>query len=391
MEFAHLIFKNVLRHKLRSLLTVLGIALAIGAFGLLRTVISAWYGGVEASAPDRLITRNAISLAFPLPVAYKERIESVPGVEQVSFANWFGGIYIDEKHSMFPQFAVEGSKTWFDIFSEFELPSGQLETFLRERNAAIVGAKLADRFGWRVGDRIQMRGTFFSGDWDFVIRGIYRGRFKTTDETWFMFHWTYVDERLRRSEPERAGYVGWFVAKIADPSLSAAVSRSIDERFSNSLAETLTETEKAFQQGFVSMSDAIINALQVVSLVIIGVMLAVLSNTMAMAARERISEFAVLKTLGFNAVHLTMLVLGESILIALLGGILGMALIYPAASGFEKALGDLMGAIFPVFEVKATTLLLAALMVIAVGVTSGIFPTYRAVTLRIAQGLRRLG
>jgi putative ABC transport system permease protein len=390
MGFPDLIFKNALRHKLRSMLTILGIAIAILAFGLLRTVIDSWYSGVEASNPNRIVIRNAVSLAFSLPVSYHEMIQSIPGVQAVSYAHWFAGIYIDEKHSFFPQFAVEASPEWFDIFPEVVIPKEQKENFLKERNAAIVGIKLAQRNGWQIGQTIRMRGTFFPGDWEFVIRGIYTGATKSTDETWFVLHWQYMDERLRQTEPWRAGHVGWFTAKIADPNLAGEMSQAIDQRFKNSLAETLTETERSFMAGFVSMSSAIILALQTISIVIIAVILAVLSNTMAMAARERLTEYAVLKTLGFGARHLVFLIIGESFLISVFGGILGVVLSYPAAQAFWTALGDLSGALFPAFEVSPLTLAFSGLITMGIGLIAGLFPTWRAVTLRIAEGLRRI-
>jgi putative ABC transport system permease protein len=390
MGLSLLIFKNATRHRLRSILTVLGIAIAILAFALLRTVIASWYSGVEASNPNRIVTRNAVSLAFSLPVSYKEIIQSIPGIEAVSHAHWFAGIYIDEKHSLFPQFAIEATPAWFDIFPEMVIPTEQKEAFLRERNAAIVGIKIAQRNDWQIGQKIQMRGTFFPGDWEFVIRGIYIGATPSMDETWFVFHWQYLDERLRQTEPWRAGYTGWFTAKITDPSLAGEISQSIDQRFKNSLAETLTETERSFMAGFVSMSSAILLALKTVSIVIIAVILAVLSNTMAMTARERLSEFAILKTVGFRGRHLIFLIVGESLLISISGGGLGIAFSYPAARGFWTALGDLSGAIFPAFEVAPLTTIACGLIAIGVGLASGIFPAWRAVTLRIAEGLRRL-
>ena len=390
MELLRLIFKNLTRHKLRSALTVLGIAVAISAFGLIRTVIGAWYSGIEASAPNRLIARNAVSLGFSLPLSYKESIRSVPGVSEVTYAHWFGGIYIDEKHSQFPQFAV-GAGDWFDLFPEFRIPPDQKSAFLRERNAAVVGVKLAERFGWKIGDAIRMRGMIFQGEWDFVIRGIYRGAQKSTDETQFVFHWEYLDERLRETEPWRAGHVGWFVVKIADPSQAGAIAQEIDQRFKNSIAETLTETEKAFVLGFISMSDAILVALRIISMVVIGVILLVLSNTMAMTARERLSEYAVLKTLGFEARHLIGLITGESLLIGLLGGIVGIGATFPAARLFEDAMGEAMGAIFPAFEVAFTTQVACGLMAIGVGLAAAAFPAWRAVHIRIVEGLRRVG
>lgn len=379
-----------MRHKLRTSLTVVGIAIAILAFGMIRTVIAMWYSGVEASSPNRLITRNAVSLIFPLPVAYRNAILAVPGVSEVTYAQWFGGIYIDEKHSQFPQMAVDAA-TWFKVVPENRISEAEMAAFLRERNAAVVGIQLARRFGWKIGDVVRMRSMIFPGDWDFVIRGIYTGAKKTTDETLFFFQWRYLDEQLRRLDPWRAGNVGWYAVKIADPDRAASISEAIDGRFKNSLAETRTETEQAFVQGFISMSDTILIALRIVSIVIIGVILAVLSNTMAMTARERLSEYALLKTLGFGARHLILLIAGESLLIALIGGAAGILLIGPTVDGFDAVMTRTVGAMFPIVGVSAATRTVSLLMALGVGLSAAIFPAWRAATLRIVTGLRRIG
>jgi len=379
-----------MRHKLRTILTVVGIAIAILAFGMIRTVIAMWYSGVEASSPNRLITRNAVSLIFPLPVSYRNAIVVVPGVTEVTYAQWFGGIYIDEKHSQFPQMAVDAA-TWFKVVPENRISETELAAFLRERNAAVVGIQLARRFGWKIGDVVRMRSMIFPGDWDFVIRGIYTGAKKTTDETLFFFQWRYLDEQLRRLESWRAGNVGWYAVKIADPDRAASISEAIDRRFKNSLAETRTETEQAFVQGFISMSDTILVALRIVSIVIIGVILAVLSNTMAMTARERLSEYALLKTLGFGARHLVLLIAGESLLIALIGGAAGILLIGPTVDGFAVVMTSTVGAMFPVVGVSAATRTVSLLMALGVGLAAAIFPSWRAATLKIVTGLRRIG
>jgi putative ABC transport system permease protein len=311
-------------------------------------------------------------------------------VTEVSFAHWFGGVYIDERQSQFPQFAVD-APSWFAVYPEITLPPDQKEAFLRERNAVVIGRKLANQKGWRIGDTIHLRGMLYPGDWDFVVRGIYEGTQKTVDETWFMFHWKYLDERLRQLEPFRAGYVGWYTLTIADPGRSAEISAAIDRRFRNSLAETSTQTERAFTQEFVSMSGAILTALEIVSMVVIAVILAVLSNTMAMTARERLPEYAVLKTLGFEARHLFLLIAGESVLIAAAGGALGLLLTFPAADAFAKAFAELAGALFPVFEVPPSTAAAAGAVGVGVGLAAALFPAWRAVSLKISEGLRRIG
>lgn len=390
MTLIKLIYKNTGRHKLRSILTVLGIAIAVMAFGLIRTVITMWYSGVEASSPNRLITRNAISLINPLPVAYKEPILAVPGVDQVSYAHWFGGIYIDEKHSQFPQIAVD-TATWFQVAPEYVLSPEEKAAFIRERNAAVIGAQLVKRFGWKVGDTVRFRGMIYPGDWDFVIRGIYEGAQPSTDQSLFLFHWRYLEERLRQSEPWMAGYVGWYVVKIRDPREAASVAAAIDSRFANSTAETLTETEQAFIMGFISMSEAILTALRVVSVVIIGVILAVLSNTMAMTARERLSEYAVLKTLGFRAGHLVLIICGESFLIALAGGLAGLALIRPTVEAFTRVMAETAGAVFPMTGVDPATVWISIAVSAVVGLAASVFPAWRAASLSIADGLRKIG
>lgn len=384
-----LICKNALRNKLRTLLTVLGIAVAILSFGLLRTIISAWYAGVEASSQTRLITRNAVSLVFPLPLAYKAKIEKVPGVTGVSYGNWFGGIYIDNKN-FFPQFAVE-PEGYMELYPEYVLSEEERAAFFRERNSCVVGAKLARKYGWELGDSFRLTGTIFPGDWDFVIRGIYRGADETADETVMFFHWKYLDETLGGDNPARAGQVGWYVVRIASPDDASRISSAIDAQFANSLAETVTETERAFQMGFVSMTGAILTALKVISVVVVAIILLVLANTMAMTARERISEYAVLKTLGFRAKHLFVIIMGESVLIAMAGGLLGLFLMIPVCAGFARFVSETLGSFFPVFKLEGGTVALALGAAFLVGIVSGVFPASRAIQLKTADGLRRIG
>jgi putative ABC transport system permease protein len=385
MRVFKLIYKNALRHKLRTALTVLGIAVAILAFGLLRTVIAAWYAGVNQSAPDRLITRSRISITFTLPVAQKQKIERIPGVEAVGHGTWFGGIYQDPKN-FFAQFAFEDT-SMFRLYPEFIVDEGAIDKLANTRNGAIVGVETMARFGWQVGQKIPFTGTIYPGTWDFEIVGTYRGRDETIDDSQFIFNWQYIEQRMLQEWPERAGQVGWYVIKIDDPARAAAISQAVDAEFDNSPDETVTETEAQFQQSFVAMAGTIIFSLQVISVLVIGIILLVAANTMAMTARERISEYAVLKTLGFSGGHILGLIGGESLMIALMGGVVGMILMFPVLNGVAVALRSW----FPVFPIEARTFQLAGLAAFGVGVLAAVFPAWRAIHVSIVNGLRRIG
>ena len=385
MLILKILFRNAFRNKLRSGLTILGITIAILAFGLLRTVISAWYSGVEASSATRLVTRNSVSLIFPLPLSYRDRIRQISNVKTISYGTWFGGVYVEEKN-FFPNFAVD-PKTFFELYPEFNLSPNEKEAFFSDRKGCVVGRKLAARFGWKMGDIITLKGAIFFGNWDFVIRGIYRGRDKDTDETQFMFHWDYLNEKLKKTPHPWGDQVGYYMVGVTRPDAATEVAIAIDQMFKNSLAETLTETEKAFQQGFIAMSGAIVMAIQIVSFVVIIIIMAVGANTMAMTTRERIGEYAILKTLGFGGGHIAGLILGESLVITLFGCVLGIILTFPAAKVFSSELG----AYFPNFNVERTTLLFDLLAALAVAFTGAIIPIHRAIRIKIADGLRRIG
>ena len=383
--YLKLVVKNAFRQKLRTALTMLGIVVAILAFGLLRTVVDAWYAGSEAASATRLVTRNAISLVFSLPLTYYSQIKQVAGVKSVSYANWFGGVYIREKN-FFPQFAVQTS-TYFDLYPEFVVPPEQMREFLRDRKGAIVGRKLADTYGFKVGDQVTLRGTIFPGNWDFVVRGIYDGATARTDTSQFFFNWEYLNETMKKTAPRRANNVGVYVVGLASPDVAAEVAAAVDATFKNSLAESLTETEQAFQLGFLSMVETIVLAIKVVSFLVIFIIMAVMANTMAMSARERMAEYATLKALGFGPQHLTLFIFGESLFIALLGGAIGVGLSYPVVNWF----GGVMGSLFPVFNLKPETIYMQTGAALLVGAVAALFPCLRAARVRIAEGLRHAG
>ncbi|MCF6159063.1 MAG: ABC transporter permease [wastewater metagenome] len=385
MHLFKLIYRNTFRHKQRTWLTILGVTIAILAFGILRTLVNAWYAGVEASSSVRLITRNSISLVFPLPLSYKEKIQRIPGVENVSYAVWFNGTYISEKNFI-PNFAIE-PESFLEIYPEYVLPDDQKAAFFRDRGAVIAGRKVAERFDWKIGDTIPLIGTIYPGTWNFTLRGIYHGAEKNTDETQFFFHWNYLNESLKKSLPNRADQVGIYIEKIADPDLAPRVSEAIDETFKNSLAETLTETEKSFQLSFISMTEAIVVVIQLVSFMVIIIIMAVVANTMVMTARERIGEYAIMKTLGFGGWHLSVLIFGESLLITTIGCVFGVALTFPSAKIFREHIGTY----FPVFTISLNTMLLSLAASTLVGIMAAVAPAWHATRIRIAEGLRRIG
>jgi putative ABC transport system permease protein len=379
-----LILKNAFRHKLRTGLTLLGVTIAILAFGLLNTVVRAWYAGADATSSSRLVTRNAISLVFSMPISYQQKIRAIPGVTQVSHSNWFGGVYVSERN-FFPQFAVQAG-TYFQLYPEFLVDEAQMKDFLHDRHGAIVGRKLAERFGWKVGDTVPLQGTIYSGDWPMTLRGVYQGRDRSTDENQLFFHWDYLNERLKERFPRRANQAGIFVIEVAHPEDAPAVAGTVDAVFKNSLAETLTETERAFQLGFVTMSEAILVAIRLVSLIIIGIIMAVVANTMIMSVRERMHEFAVFKTLGYGAFHLAGLILGESLVICAAGGALGIAGTFPAL----RVLAGYVGNIFPVLDITPTTLGLDVLAAVLVALVAAAFPLRKVITVRIVDALGRV-
>jgi putative ABC transport system permease protein len=380
-----LIFRNAFRHKLRTGLTVVGLVVAIMAFGLLQTVVHAWYAGADAAAPNRLITRNAISLVFPMPLHYRDKIRAVAGVRRVGAANWFGGIYQDPKN-FFPQFAIDPGP-YLAMYPEYRLPEDELRAFLRDRKGAVIGRKLAVTHGFKIGDTIPLQGTIYPGTWTFTVRAIYDGAAANTDTSQMFFHWDYVNETIKARIPRRADQVGVFVVQIDDPARSAEIAQAIDRQFRNSLAETLTETEKAFQLGFVAMTEAIVQAIRLVSFIVIFVILAVMANTMGMTARERLSEYATLKALGFGPGYVARLVFGESVAIAFIGAAVGIALTFPVAAWF----GAKMGTLFPVFNVSGETLAMQAGCALGVGIAAAILPGRSAARVKIVEGLRAIG
>ena len=384
-QWLMLVARNVLRNRLRTSLTLIGLVVAILAFGLLQTVVKTWYLGVDNAAPSRLLTRNAVSLALPLPQTYHKRISALEGVRNVTYMSWFGGVYKDPKN-FFPQFAIDAA-SYLDMYRQIVVSDEVRRAFLRDRRGAIVGRTLANRYGFKPGDVIQLRGTIFPGIWEFVISGIFDSRDPKTDASQLFFRWDYLNETLRVRSRAQAEQVGFFAVDVVSIDRVEEVSQAIDNVFRNSLNETRTETERAFQIGFVKQTEAILISIRVVSFVVIFIILTVMANTMAMTARERIREYATLKAIGFSPGYVARLILGESVMIALAGGAIAIGLTPPVAA----RLAELSATLFPSLIVSADTVALQALSALVVGILAAVLPMRRAARVSIVNGLRALG
>lgn len=379
MKFLPFILRNLLRKKTRTLLTLGSIAVALFLFGLLVTIETALNAGVDVAGADRLIVRNRTSLIMPLPLSYQERIRQIEHVSEATFATWFGGIYQDERN-FFAQFAVD-TDTYREVYPEFLIPDEQWQAFVADREGAVVGRTTADRFGFEVGDRIPIRGTIWPGTWEFNIRAIYEGARQGDDESMFWFHWKYLEER----RPFGKGTVGWYTVQVDDPEHAVGVAEAVDERFANSAWETSTETEQAFAAGFAKQIGNIRVLILSIGAVVLFTLLLVTGNTMAMTVRERVPELGVLKTLGFGDTTVLLLVLAESLILALVGGALGLGL----AKLFTLS-GDPTGGLLPVFYLSPGEIALGLVIAGFVGLAAGAIPATSAMKLRIVDALRRV-
>jgi len=379
MKYGHLILTNLFRKKTRTALTAGSFAVALFLFGILAVVRGAFQQGVEVAGADRLVVVNRVSIIQPLPLAYRDRLARIPGVTQVTFANWFGGVYQDERN-FFPQFAID-RETYRQMYPEFVIPDDQWQAFLGDKEGAVVGEALAERFKWKLGDRIPIKGTIFAGSWEFNVRAIYKGRRVQDDETQFWFRWDYLDERKQF----RKGNVGWYTVRIDSPDSAVRVVKAIDELFANSPAETKTDTEKAFAASWVKQMGNIELLITTIGSVVFFTLLLVTGNTMAIAVRERTRELAVLKAVGFSDPFVLVLVIVETIVVAAVGGGVGLGL----AKLFTLR-GDPTGGLLPFFYLPASAIVSGLALALIVGLLAGILPAFSASRLRIVDALRRI-
>lgn len=390
MRLSALSVRNVWRNRLRATLTVLGIGVAIVAFVLLRTVLSAWTVGAEASAKDRLGTRNKVTFVVPLPKRYIETIRQVPGVTEATYASWFGGKDPRHENEFFASMAVE-TKTLFSVFDELVVAPADRERWLNNRKGALVGDVLAKKLGWKVGDTVTLQGSIYPGDWQFQIEGIYGSTRKVVDRSSFFFHWDYLNDSLPEGSPQR-DRIGWVTTRIADPQQAGAISQAIDRAFDEQEIQTLTMSERAMNLSFLGMVSAVLKAIDLVSLVILVIMMLILGNTIAMSTRERTREFGVMRAIGFLPHHIALAVLVEAVVIGGLGGALGLALSYPLVErGMGRFIEENMGSFFPYFRISEGTAVAALVLALLLGLAAGLVPAYRAARLNVIDSLRRAG
>lgn len=384
MKYLPLVWRSLMRRKLRTLFTALSILVAFILFGALMALKVAFSMGVDLAGQDRLVMIQKVSFIQPLPRSYQGRIAATPGVAAVTHQSWFGGIYQDPKN-FFAQMAVE-PEPFLQMYPEFVLDDAQKKAWFADRTGAIVGRALADRFGWKVGDRVPLQATIFrkpdDSPWTFTIDGIYEAGAQGTDTTQLFFHYDYLNETRSILKDQ----VGWYIIRVSDPQQSDAIAGRLDALFANSSAETKTSTEKAFVQAFAQQIGDIGSILVAILAAVLFTMLLVAANTMGQAVRERTNELAVMKTLGFTDGQLLALVLSESILLALVGGGTGLLLAWAITQG-----GDPTGGFLPAFFLPTRDLALGVALILAVGIAAGVLPAWQASRLRIVDALRRQG
>ncbi|MCS1408683.1 MAG: ABC transporter permease YtrF [Verrucomicrobia subdivision 3 bacterium] len=383
MKYFYLVWSNLGRKKIRTILTLLSVGVAFVLFGYLSAIEEALNQGVSVAGADRIVVRHKTSIIQLLPVSYQARIGRIEGVSGVAHSTWFGGIYQDPKN-FFNQMAVV-PEDFLRLYPEFVLPPDQREAWERTRTGAIVGKKTAQRFGFEIGDRIPIQATIWpkkdgGQTWEFDIVGIYEGAESGTDETQLFFRYDYLDE----ARAGREGEVGWYLVNVSNPDQAEDIAAKIDEEFENSLAETRAETELAFVQGFAKQVGNIGAIMTAILSAVFFTILLVAGNTMAQAVRERVVEIGVLKSIGFTDQRILVLVLVESCSIALLGGGMGLALAWVLILS-----GDPTGGALPVFFFPLPRILMGICLALALGVATGVAPAYRAMRLQIAEALRR--
>jgi putative ABC transport system permease protein len=376
---------NLFRNPLRSGLTVAGVAVAVVTFLLLRTVIWAYNVSAEQAVPDRVVTRHKVTFIMPLPKRYIDEVRQIPGVRAATYSSWWGGREPNHPNEFFATLAVDPD-TMLEVYDELRIDGGQYTAWKEDRQGAIVGDLLAEKFGWKPGDTVTMESGIFPGQWQFHVSGTYETTRQTLDRQTFFFHWDYFNEMMPEENKE---IIGWISSRTnGDPS---AVGRAIDAAFDEKDVQTISQDEATFQRSFLAGFSAILLAIDAISIVILGIMALILGNTVAMGVRERTSEYGVLRAIGFQPRHIATLVLGEAVVLGLVGGTVGLLLAFPVVQfGIGTWLEQNMSGFFPYFNISPGNAALAMLLATALATSAAAFPAFQASRLHVIDALRRV-
>lgn len=384
--------RNVLRSKTRAFMTLSAVAITLLVFVLLRTVQTSWTAGADYAAKDRLGTRHKVSFVLPLPKSYIDKLRAEKdrlGITDSTWANWFGGTHPTRKQDFFATLAVD-PESFLRVYDEIVLTPEARESWLANRRGALIGDVLAKKFGWKPGDKVMLSGTIFPGDWEFEISGIYTATKKSVDRSTFWFHWNYLNESDRVAERNK-NQIGWIVSRVDNASRTAQISKDVDALFDDRGDQTLTMSERETANSFLGMFSAMLGAIDIVSIVILAIMSLILGNTIAMSVRERTNEYGMMRAIGFTPRHIAIAVVGESVTVGLIGGLVGLLLshlfINEAVGPF---LEENMGGMFPYFGIASTTAITAIVLAVALGATAALVPATRAARLNTVEALRRV-
>lgn len=383
--------RNLSRNRFRTVLTILGVVVAMLAFLALRTVIYAWTVAAEVAPKDRLVTRNKVTFIMPLPRNYVERVKQTPGIKATTFANWFGGRDPNHESEMFSTLAAD-TQTIFEVYNEMKVPDDQLATWKEDRTGIIVGDAIANKLGWKIGDKLTLVSSIYfappDNPWTFTIRGIYRATARSVDRSTLVFHWSYLNDRVTGAAHDQ---VGWIISRVTNPSETANLSQIMDRGFEDHDIQTATQDERSFNASFLASISAVLKAIDIVSIVILCIMMLVLGNTIAMGVRERTNEYGVLRALGFSGRRLGLLVVGESVAAGVVGGVAGVALAYPLVeNGMGRWLEENMGMFFPFFRIAPHAALIAVALAVALSAVAALIPAWRVSKLDVIDALRRV-
>jgi len=386
MTIPGLAARNLKRNRLRTALTVGGVAIAVLAFILIRTVIAAWEIGATSAAKDRLVTRHKVTFVMSMPKRYIEDIRQTPGIKEASWATWFGGKNPKAENEFFMTIGVE-PETYLKVYDEFGITPEEQKAFESDRQAAIIGPVLASKFGWKVGDTVRIDSSIYPGEWEFHIVAVYEALRKSAARDSFLFDWDYLNEAV----PDRLkDQIGWVGSRVDDGKGAAEMALVIDSKFDEKDVQTLSQDEGAFMQSFLGMMSTILSAMNIVGVVILGIMMLILGNTVAMGVRERVREYGIMRAVGFMPSHVVTLIVSEAAVLGLVGGLTGLAIAVPVVAGMGGFLEENMAAFFPIFRLNASTAVIAVVIAIVLGAAAGVIPAWTASRIKVIEALRNV-